>query len=272
MTNYGIEIIPDEVKNRLLAQILLEFTIREHFDYGSLPLHGIILLIGPPGTGKTSLAKGLASKAATTLNKKPFQFIEVDPYALTSSALGKSQREVKDFLHGTIAEHSINGPLIVLLDEVETLAADRSKMSLEANPIDVHRATDALLAGLDTLASKSQNLLFIATSNFEKAIDSAFLSRVDLIERIDKPDRSACKAILHDTIETMAQKWPKLKNLVNNANFDTLADEAVGLDGRQIRKSIIYALTFCKDTALNPNHLSLKDIQRSIRHFKEKQL
>jgi hypothetical protein len=35
-------------------------------------------------------------------------------------------------------------PLIVLLDEVETLAADRDKPSLEANPIDVHRATHAV--------------------------------------------------------------------------------------------------------------------------------
>ena len=47
-----------------------------------------------------------------------------------SSALGKSQRTVTELLGTTVAERVAMGPLIVLLDEVETLAADRSKMSL----------------------------------------------------------------------------------------------------------------------------------------------
>jgi hypothetical protein len=66
----------------------------------------------------------------------------------------------------------------VLLDEVETLAADRSKMSLEANPIDVHRATDAVLVQLDTPSDQYPNLLFIATSNFQPCLrESGYLRR-----------------------------------------------------------------------------------------------
>lgn len=65
-----------------------------------------------------------------------------------------------------LAEESSTNPCIVLLDEVETLAADRSKMSMEANPVDVHRATDAVLTQLDQLAAEYPQLLFIATSNF----------------------------------------------------------------------------------------------------------
>ncbi len=68
----------------------------------------------------------------------------------------------------------------MLLDEVETLAADRSKMSLEANPIDIHRATDAVLVQLDALAERYPDLLFLATSNFPQAVDAAFMSRCDL--------------------------------------------------------------------------------------------
>ncbi len=71
--------------------------------------------------------------------------LEVEPHALTSSAMGKTQRAVSDLFSQSIAEAATGGPIIVLLDEVETLAADRSKMSLEANPIDIHRATDAVL-------------------------------------------------------------------------------------------------------------------------------
>ena len=58
----------------------------------------------------------------------------------------------------------MSGPTIVLLDEVETLAADRSKMSLEANPIDIHRATDAVLVQLDSLAERFPNLWTAAPS------------------------------------------------------------------------------------------------------------
>ena len=82
----------------------------------------------------------------------------------------------------------------MLLDEVETLAADRSKMSMEANPVDVHRATDAVLTQLDQLAADYPQLLFLATSNFAGAIDEAFLSRADLVVTIDLPTPEACKA------------------------------------------------------------------------------
>ncbi len=45
----------------------------------------------------------------------------------------------------------MGGVAIVLLDEVETLAVSRQKLSFDANPADVHRATDALLSGMDRL-------------------------------------------------------------------------------------------------------------------------
>ena len=45
-------------------------------------------------------------------------------------------------------------------------------MSMEANPVDVHRATDAVLTQLDQLAAQHPQLLFLATSNFVGAIDA----------------------------------------------------------------------------------------------------
>ena len=223
--------------------------------------------MGPPGTGKTSIAKAMASKAATIL-KTEIQFIEVEPHDLTSSSLGKSQKEIRNLLKGTISEHAANGPLIVLLEEVETLAADRSKMSLQANPVDVHRATDAMLAGLDELAHIHRNLLFIATSNYEFAIDAAFVSRADLVERIDRPTPEACEAILKDSLEVMSREWKNLKKLPQDKNFKKVILESHGLDGRQIRKAVLQACAFKKETALDPDGLTIEALIDGLKQAK----
>src|SRR6516165_4959384 len=109
------------------------------------PLHGLILLKGPPGTGKTTLGQGLANQVAKHLPRTKSTYVEVDPHALTSSALGRSQQAVAKLFEQSIPELAMDGAAIVLLDEVETLAVDRHQLSLEANPIDVHRATAAAL-------------------------------------------------------------------------------------------------------------------------------
>ena len=169
-------IILDEVlKTQLLSQAVLNFTMRGKVDRSVIPLHGVIFLVGPPGTGKTSLARGLAHRTAKAFPGGGFHLLEIEPHTLTSSAMGKTQRAVSDLFSQSIAEAAMSGPTIVLLDEVETLAADRSKMSLEANPVDIHRATDAVLVQLDLLAETHPNLLFIATSNFPQAQVSNFL-------------------------------------------------------------------------------------------------
>ncbi len=242
-------ILEQTLKDRLLSQAILNFTLRGKIDRASVPLHGIVLLVGPPGTGKTSLARGLASKAARSFSGTKFQFLEVEPHALASASLGKSQQAVSHLLGTVIGERAEYGPLIVLLDEVETLASDRSKMSMEANPVDVHRATDAVLAQLDQLAVKYPQLLFIATSNFPKAIDGAFLSRVDQIVTIGLPPADACQRIVEDTLSALATKFRRIKALLTQQEVASIGKLCVGLDGRQIRKAVLSALTFDKATA-----------------------
>jgi SpoVK/Ycf46/Vps4 family AAA+-type ATPase len=264
-------ILPKNLKEQLKAHVLLELTLRFKISCtAAVPLHGIILLVGPPGTGKTSIAKGVASAAANLLKGAKVTFVQVDPHSLTSSSLGKSQRELSRFLEEAITELAIQGPLIVLLDEVETLVADRSKMSMEANPIDVHRATDAMLAGLDNLAAKFPQLLFIATSNFEGAIDPAFISRADLVLQIENPTLEACEAILTDTLNELGKQWPEINKIPKHAEYQKVVQSVVGLDGRQIRKSVISACTQDINVVLNPGLLTIDHMKQSIRQIKKK--
>lgn len=266
---WGAIIVDNEVKTRLLAQAILNFTLRSNpkVKRAYLPLHGIILLVGSPGTGKTSLARGLASRTGELVND--CLYLEVEPHALTSGTLGKSQKAVTELLGGTIAERAAARPTIVLLDEVETLAADRSKLSLEANPVDVHRATDAVLAQLDHLAGQYPNLLFIATSNFPQAIDRAFFSRADLIVTVDLPGPEARRQILLETVNALAEAFPKVKTITATPEFDRAVTVCDGLDGRRIRKLVASACTFDRETALDPARLTASDLLKAAEHAQQ---
>jgi len=160
---------------------------------------------------------------------------------------------------------SSGGPTIVLLDEVESIVVDRASLSLEANPIDVHRATDAALVQLDRLAERHPHILFVATSNFPQAIDRAFTSRADALVEVPLPGPDARLAILRSTLAGMARSFANLERLANEPGLIQVAELADGLDGRRLRKLVGTACTLRKDTALNPDVLTLDDLLRATR-------
>lgn len=255
-------VLPAAQKDRLLDYVVFSLRHRGRVSQVGLPIHGLIVLAGPPGTGKTTLAGGIADQAARTLDDGPMLFVEIDPHVFPSQMLGESQRAVARLFERTLPDLARRGrPVVVLLDEVEALAVARDRASLETNPVDVHRATDAVLSGVDRVARAFPNVTFIATTNFRAGVDVAFLSRADLIEEIGPPDADAIATILGDTVAEVAPDAA-----ANQEGLDRLsvACAELRLDARQVRKLVLRAVCSRRELALHPERLTIADIEAVV--------
>jgi len=214
------------------------------------------------------MARGLAQVAALALAREgATTLVEINPHAFPSDMLGESQRNVTRLLADTIPEIAQRRPFtVVLIDEVESFAVRRSAASFEANPVDVHRATDAVLLGIDEIAKKLPSVLFVTTTNFIGAVDEAFLSRADLVMNFALPDAATIEKILASAIGELAVQWPAVLPLAQDrARLHELAHLCEGWDGRRLRKLVLAALAQRLEVARDPSKLAWDDFLEAAR-------
>lgn len=261
-------ILTDEtVKDRIRNQALLTVQMRSQLGFASTALHGQIVLYGPPGTGKTTLARGLPHQLAPYVGAKTVRRIEINPHGLMSGEHGRSQQQVAELLANHIPGLADDGlPTVVILDEVESMVVARSEASLAANPADVHRATDAVLTALDENGRKNPHILFVATSNFTKGLDEAFMSRADATIFVPAPNVAALSAILGSTLTEIGALHPDLLTLAKSPELIRVAQELAGIDGRRARKFIFEAMARRLETVVNPNLLTTADLMATAKN------
>ncbi|KAI0301796.1 P-loop containing nucleoside triphosphate hydrolase protein [Multifurca ochricompacta] len=182
-------IFPDDTKSRLLDYIYATVLFSDaNVDFNIVSWNRVVLLHGPPGTGKTSLCRALAQKLSVRLSHRYPQsrLLEINSHSLFSRWFSESGKLVQK-LFGSVMElvEDEDTFVVVLIDEVESLTAARAGAMAGTEPTDALRVVNALLTQLDKLRHK-KNVLVVSTSNLAKAIAIYIILRSCLLELIAK--------------------------------------------------------------------------------------
>ena len=202
--------------------IELPLTKPEAFEQmGLIPPKGV-LLTGPPGTGKTMLAKAIANSTSAT-------FLGLVGSELAQKYIGEGGRLVRELFD--LAKEK--APAIIFIDEIDSIGSKRLDSSTSGDR-EVQRTLMQLLSEMDGFES-TQNVKIIAATNRPELLDKALLrpGRFDRIIEIGLPDISARNKIL----KILTQNMPLNKSV----NLKQVANKTDGFSGAELKALVMEA-------------------------------
>ena len=204
----------------------LPFLHADLFGEYQLPAPKGILLYGPPGCGKTLIAKAVANSLAQKVaaragaDKAKSYFINVKGPELLNKYVGETERHIR-LIFQRAREKSFEGwPVIIFFDEMDSMFRIRgSGISSDMESTIVPQ----LLAEIDGVESL-KNVIVIGATNREDLIDPAILrpGRLDVKIKIDRPDAQAAKQIFS---RYLTEEVPV--QLLDGTGLDSLIDQTV---------------------------------------------
>ncbi len=153
-----------------------------------------LLLYGPPGCGKTLIAKAVAHSLADAVGTQKSYFLSVKGPELLNKYVGETERYIRTIFERGHAKAATGAPVVIFFDEMDALFRARgSGVSSDMETTIVPQ----LLTELDGIESLG-NVIVIGASNREDMIDPAILrpGRLDVKIEISRPDREASVDIL----------------------------------------------------------------------------
>ncbi|MCL1600390.1 MAG: proteasome ATPase [Actinomycetia bacterium] len=186
-----IEIIQDAVE--------LPYLHRERFETYSLQAPKGVLLYGPPGCGKTLIAKAVANSLARTVAETTGSadtrsyFLNIKGPELLNKYVGETERQIRLIFQRAKEKSDEGVPVIVFFDEMDSLFRTRGTgVSSDVESTIVPQ----LLSELDGVESL-KNVIVIGASNREDLIDPAILrpGRLDVKIKIERPDAESARRI-----------------------------------------------------------------------------
>ena len=183
-------------------------------EVGIEPPSGV-LLHGPPGTGKTMLAKAVANETDAT-------FIKMAGSELVRKFIGEGARLVRD-LFELAAERE---PAVIFIDEIDAIAAKRTE-SKTSGDAEVQRTMMQLLSEMDGFDERGEIRIIAATNRFDM-LDRAILrpGRFDRLIEVPEPDFDGRKRILEIHTQQM--------DLAETVELSTIAGKTDGLSGAEL--------------------------------------
>jgi AAA+ superfamily predicted ATPase len=219
----------DEVKKQITRRIVTPFKKPSLFAKYRRKAGGGVLLFGPPGCGKTLLARATAGECDA-------RFVNVPVVDVIDKYIGEAERK----LAAIFADARRDTPTVLFFDELEALAGSRSG---NANQSHVSLVS-TFLAEMDGFAHNNEGVLILAASNMPWGVDSAFRrpGRFDRVQFVPPPDRAARAEILKLQLSG--------RPLAEDCDLEAIAAKTAGYSGADLENLVNTAVDLAIEDAL----------------------